>query len=206
MNYDQLKLEVSEIVAISKDVPEEFRAKCFEMLLQHLLKAASPPERDKVASVEEKQQEKRSESDSSKDGTKDPKQKLSLPGIVKAFMRRNDVSDDDLSSVIMIEEGEFHFIKEPTHKKLARGQNEWALLISLKNALTGNALVVDPEDVRSMVQDKGFYDQRNFATNFKSGKYASYYKGTMEPQGAAQGLTADGEAALATLVKTLASS
>jgi hypothetical protein len=103
----------------------------------------------------------------------------------------------------MMEDDEFHFIKEPSHKNNARGQNEWALLTALKSAIVGEAFTADPEVVRSVVQEKGYYDKGNFAKIFKREPYSKYYKGTMEAQGEAQGLTKEGETALAALIKSL---
>jgi len=69
-----------------------------------------------------------------------------------------------------------HCIKEPSHGQAARGQIEWALLLALKNGILNNSLKADPEEVRSMVQDKGYYDSANFSANFRKPKYANYFK------------------------------
>lgn len=37
MNYDNLKDEIKSIAEIADGVPEKFRERCFELLLQHLL-------------------------------------------------------------------------------------------------------------------------------------------------------------------------
>jgi hypothetical protein len=63
---------------------------------------------------------------------------------------------------------------------------------------------VDPEDVRSICKEKGFYDRTNFTKNFKANPYVSYYKNLMEAQGKAQALTQEGQVALAELIKELA--
>jgi hypothetical protein len=78
-------------------------------------------------------------------------------------------------------------------------------LLSLKSGILNNSLKVDPEEVRSMVQEKGFYDSANYATNFKKPKYAALFRAALEPQGESQSLSADGETALAELIKSLAS-
>ena len=81
---------------------------------------------------------------------------------------------------------------------------QWALLLALKNCILSNDLSVDPEDVRSVCQDKGFYDTANFGTNFKRATYAKLFKGPMERQGDPQGLTPEGQTELARVIQQLA--
>ncbi len=130
---------------------------------------------------------------------------MELPSHVKAFMRRRDISQEQIDALVMLDGDDLHFIKEPSHNEASRGQSEWALLLALKNGILSNTLKADPEEVRSQVQDKGFYDLRNFYTNFKKAKYAAYFKEALEPQGSAQALSQDGEKALAELIRTLTS-
>jgi hypothetical protein len=205
MNLEELKTQITEILGICKDVPEEFRARCFEILLgaaiqQH--RRSDLPDKDKEDKREETDRQEGTTDDD--ESEKNTASLTELPGNVKAFLRKKALTKDVLEKVIMIEDGELHFIREPNHKNAARGQNEWALLIALKNAVMGGNFTVDPEEVRSTTQDKGFYDKKNFASKFKTEKYAEYYKGKMEPQGAAQGLSQTGETALAELIKALA--
>ena len=194
MNFEELKAQIAEIVGICKDVPEEFRARCFEILLGAALQQHKKPERDDA-------EDKRPDKDS--DDNRETQKPLVIPGSVKAFLRRQGLTDDVLEKLVMIDGEEFHWIKEPSHKNARKGQNEWAILLALRNALLGKTLSVDPEDVRSAAQDKGYYDTGNFAKNFKQDPYQTWYKGEMVAQGAAQTLSKEGEAALAELIKTL---
>jgi hypothetical protein len=96
-----------------------------------------------------------------------------------------------------------HFIREPAHGKITKGQMEWALLLSLKQAILQNEFSTDPEDLRSICQDKGFYDKANFAATFKRPPYDGYFKQPLQPQGPRQTLSNDGQAALAELIRSL---
>lgn len=203
MDYEKMKAEIQQIIEVCKDLPVPFQERCFELLLERLLAADSsngkkrhkaPGEKEEVEEDEEQPAKTRRTTDTT----------LKLPAAVKAFMRRQNIQPSDIEAVVMIEDGEFHFIKEPSHSNVAKGQNEWALLLALQNAIVSNQFTVDPETVRSVVQDKGFYDKGNFATYFRKPKYASFYKGAMEPQGESRSLGPDGEAALGALVKSLA--
>ncbi len=191
MSYEKLKNEIKVITEIAASVPEAFREKCFEILLNHFLSSETgkPPKQ-----IDKKEYEV------PKDTTN-----IETPSLVKAFMRRRDVSQEQINSLVMIDGEDLHFIKEPSHNEASRGQNEWALLLALKNGILNNALKTDPEDVRSITQEKGFYNATNFSTNFKKAKYAAYFKEPLEPQGPAQPLSSDGEKALADLIKGLTS-
>jgi hypothetical protein len=199
MNFEELKTQIAEIVSICSGVPEEFRARCFEILLAAAIQQHKRPERKDDAA--------HNKADDHLDEPDDEDEKptpWTIPGHVKAFLRRQELSDGLLEKLVMLDGEELHWLKEPTHKNVRKGQSEWALLLALKSALLGKtALSVDPEDVRSAAQDKGYYDKGNFAKNFKQDPYQTWYKGEMVPQGAAQTLSKEGEAALAELIKAL---
>ena len=52
MDYTKLKDEINEIAEISSAVPEHFRAKCFELLLNHLLSPATKAGQDTAPVVD----------------------------------------------------------------------------------------------------------------------------------------------------------
>lgn len=194
MSYEKLKKEIKEISEIAASVPDAFKEKCFEILLNHVLsgeKGKVPPKKD-----EKEKEVREDESDASS---------IEVPSHVRAFMRRREISQEQIDSLVMLDGEDLHFIKEPSHNEASRGQNEWALLLALKNGILNNSLKADPEDVRSLVQDKGYYNSKNYSTNFKKEKYAVYFKGVMEAQGSAQALSQDGEKALAELIVSLTS-
>jgi uncharacterized protein YcgL (UPF0745 family) len=197
VKYEDLKQEIKEITSIAESVPEAFREKCFELLLNKVLARETRHKPDEVEKGKLKHEE--SELDRAGHGPST----LSLQGQVKAFMRRRDITPEQMETLLMIENGEVHFLKEPSHGEAKRGQNEWALLLALKSGLLNNILKADPEDVRSIVQEKGFYNATNFATNFKGDRYSGYFKEPLRTQGTAQPLTPEGEKALAELIKTL---
>jgi hypothetical protein len=201
VNFESLKKEIVEIAEIAEKVPESFREKCFELLLNHLLqtsaKGTSGSTQNNAPAAQHAADADTSTAKINANGS------LTLPAGIKAFMRRATVSQEEIESVVMIDDGEFHFIKQPSHSNVSKGQNEWALLLALKNGIVSGSLVVDAEAVRSVVQDQGFYDKANFAKNFKSAKYSSWYRDSIEAQGSPVGLSAEGETQLAALIKSL---
>jgi hypothetical protein len=190
MDYLRIKEEIKEISAIAEGVPERFKEKCFEILLQNLIsgKRGHQPLQDTHAEV----------SSAPSSGNKIP-----TPAPIKVFMQRTGVTEDDLKAILLYENGEIHFIKEPSHKKIAQGQIDWSLLLALKRGIVLNELSVDPEDVRSICIEKGFYDPANFASIFKRPKYAALFKNYLVPHGELQPLTNDGQVELGKLIKNL---
>ncbi|HSY00758.1 MAG TPA: hypothetical protein VK819_01320 [Acidobacteriaceae bacterium] len=202
MKYEQLKEEVRSIAEIAQSVPEVFRERCFELLLKNLLSSAAPAEVRTEISEEAQTTET--------DGKKPPAVSktngaIPTPAQVKVFMQKTATTTEDLAKILIYEDEKVLFIHEPSGNKIAKGQIQWALLLALKNGIERNVFDVDPEAVRSICQDKGFYDGANFANNFKTAAAKKLFQGEMEKQGAPQKLTVDGFSELAVLVKALGS-
>lgn len=191
MDYEQLKKEVKELAEIAKSVPPALQERCFEILLTHLLDKGATKEIKPGNDVQ---------TDVLTGGD------LKFPSQVRVFMQRTGITADQLKAVVTSEDDEVHFLREPHNLSIAKGQIAWALLLALKNGLENNSFAVDPEDVRSICQEKGFYDKANFAAHFKKPANAKLFKGLVEPQGEARALTNDGQTALSALIKDLAGS
>jgi hypothetical protein len=205
MKYSELKDEIREIAEIANSVPEAFRAQCFATLLEHLL-ASSAPAADQQAAAMPAAQPAQATPPATPPSSGTPASNgssIPTPSQIKLFMSKTGVTVTELASIVLYEDNEVHFIKEPTTAKISRGQIEWALLLALKNGISNNAFSVDPEELRSICQEKGFYDQTNFIKNFKPQSTATLFTGAMEKQGAAQKLSNDGLAELGKLIKEL---
>jgi hypothetical protein len=192
MDYTTLREEIKEIADIAASVPEAFRVTCFQLLLTNLLPAKH--------NAPEKQQKS---DDPPKTHLNAQQEALPISTQLRVFMQKTEITEDELKSVLMVADGDVHFVREPGRVKITDGQMQWALLLALKNCILKNSLTVDPEDVRSVCQEKGFYDSANFAANFKKDRYAKFFKGPMERQGEAQLLTNDGQDELASLIRSL---
>lgn len=191
MDYTKLKNEIKEIADIASSVPDPFKEKCFEVLLSKLLETPLKKENGK--------------GETPPPPPPPPGGELPISTQLRVLMQRTGISEEEVKAILMYADGEVHFIKEPPSSKIADGQAAWSLLLALKNCILNNNLSVDPEDVRSICQEKGFYDRANFAAIFKRPKYSKLFKGLMEPQGEPQALTGDGETELANLIRTLSS-
>ena len=203
MDYDKLKVDVKEISEIAASVPEQFRDKCFELLLVSLLGQHRSADRD--SAIDKDESDKSNISKKNYESDKGTKNSLPMTTQLRLLMKKTGVTADELDKVVMYDNEEVHFIKEPHDVSISTGQLEWALLLGLKNAILKDSMSADPEDVRSICQAKGFYDKTNFATNFKSTKNAKMFKSALVPQGPAEPLSSDGQDSLGKLIKRLAS-
>ena len=202
MDYDQLKAGVKEIAEIASSVPEQFRDKCFELLLSSLL-------REGDGATEESKKDPKEKPDSSKEDARtksdQPKGEIPITTQLRVLMKRTGVTKDEIEKLLLYDDGQVHFIKEPHPKGITTGQMEWALLLALKNAILNDSLSTDPEDVRSVCQEKGNYDKTNFAGVFKTDRNAKLFRKALVKQGPAEPLSSDGQDALGELIKRLAS-
>lgn len=193
MDYAKLKQEIREIAEIAEGAPDAFKEKCFEVLLNHLISAAPKPSPPNVPAP-----------GTDPPGRTPPASDFPVTTQLRVFMQESRISENEIKTILMVADEDVHFIREPAQGNITTGQIQWALLIALKNCILNNELSADPEDVRSICQEKGFYDGTNFASNFKRKNYARLFKGAMERQGEAQGLTAEGQDELAKVIRKLA--
>lgn len=196
MQLDALKEQIKEISGIAAAVPEEFRQKCFELLMSHLLGGnnippnAMPPATGWGSS------------------SSLPIPLLGYSGappmtaILAAFVRKIGLTNDQFGYVVGYLHGNVVFYREPATDKAAQAQIEWALLLALKNAIVKGAFAIDAEEVRLVCQEKGVFDRRNFYTTFR--RHGEYFRSAPEPNGRAQPLSSKGLAALGALIKSLA--
>jgi hypothetical protein len=197
MDYEKLKSEIQEISNIAQNVPEQFRDKCFEILLKNLLEpvkdTGTKGSADKTTEAE-------------KDNTEESKKKDNAEGIpinaqLRVFMRKYNITEPQLNSIAHYEDGKVFFIEEPKNTAVTKGQIEWALLLAFKNAILSKDFIVDPEDLRSICQEKGYYDAPNFAATLK--RNSNMFKEALVPQGKASSLSDEGYTALSDLIKKL---
>jgi hypothetical protein len=185
MDFKELKDSVKDIAEVAASVPERFRDKCFELLLSSLMARNGPTEHQ-----EEEKTEKPAKNDGSKNDANNQKTPSNIPmkTQLRLLMKKTQVTADELDKVLMYDNEDVHFVKEPHDVGISTGQMEWALLLALKNAILKDSMTADPEDVRSICQAKGFYDKANFATIFKKAKNAKLFKSALVPQGPAESL------------------
>lgn len=199
MDYEKLKMEIQEISKIAQNVPEQFRDKCFELLLKNLLE----PAREKASTETVDNSTKTENKIDEEIKNKDKSEGIPVNAQLRVFMRKYNITEAQLNNITHYEDGKVFFIEEPKNTTVTKGQIEWALLLAFKNAILSKDFTVDPEDLRSICQDKGYYDAANFAAVLK--RNSDLFKEALVPQGKASSLSDEGFIALADLIKKLLS-
>jgi len=194
MDYAQLKESVKEIAEIAASVPEQFRDKCFELLLTKFLReSGGAPDGGKDIKEDKLPEDKTPKGDG-----------VPITTQLRVLMKKTDVTKAEIDKILLYDNAEVHFIKEPKTKGVTTGQMEWALLLALKNAIENDSLATDPEELRSVCQDKGYYDKTNFSGVLKQERNAKLFRKALVKQGPAEPLSSDGQDALGELIKRLA--
>jgi hypothetical protein len=202
MDFERLKRGMAEIVTITESVPEQFKDKCFDILLNALLNEAAPtkpPAEKKPAPDIEKPPAEQSPPPAASNvvGALPP-----LKGQMRLFMQRTNISDATLAKVVSYVDDRVNFVHEPKPANLSAGQIDWSLLSALENAINNNAFTVDGNVVKKLCDDKGFLDSKNFwATFSRNSNLFTKPLSSAEPR---QTLSNEGQAELAKLIESLA--
>jgi len=198
MDYKSLSAEIKKMVEVVEGVPEDLRPVCFGALLDRYL-------RQELEDLKEPQDRGRKPEGGAPGSARAPS--VPLNAQLRVFMKKHEISQGELDALVYYdtEAARAHILREPKAERIARGQIDWALLLALVGAIERQQFSVDPEDVRSICIEKGYYDRANFATNFKGQKNARFFRGPMKPQGEAQQLSDAGQGELAALIRSLVS-
>lgn len=136
MDFKQLKEDVKEISEIASSAPEPFRNKCFEVLLSALLAEHYVGERR-----EERKDDKGGGGSGGNGNDRDKPgggSGVTLNSQLRLLLKKTSVTEEELNKVVMVSDGEVHFVQEPRPTKIREGQLEWALLMALKNTILKN--------------------------------------------------------------------
>lgn len=187
-----LKDGLKEIIDIVNDVPEKYKDKCFEMLMNALLQntAGAKP----IAAKSGSDLKPQKPGNASLDG-------FMIPIRLKAFFQKFNLPESAINKLFLSEGGEIHFIKEPPISKSASGQITWSLLLALRNSLLSGDFLVSADEVKEVCMEKKMYDPANFAAVFKRNE--NLFKSAPVSKSAAVKLSPAGEKELAELIESL---
>lgn len=180
MNEEELEANILRFVQIAEKLPEVYRQKCFETLLNHYLRAGSnlAPPTPEVGEPESPKDEK----------------KFIIPLDVRAFLTQYKLSENTLNQLFLIEWPEIRPIYPLKNAKGSTAQIRLALLKALENALQPNGrFEFSFEEVRKLCQAHGVYDASNFKNNFNNN--ARLFRGLKAEKNVE--LSPDGKAELA---------
>ena len=184
--------ELQKIVELAKTVPEEFRQKCFELLLGHALNTRqSTPQTTPSATAT-------NALPSSATPTQTQKPFI-MPIDVKAFLSQYGLDESILWKFFLLDGNEIRSIYQLQVTKKARAQIQHALMMTLENAITTGQFQVVIENLRSRCDEQKCYDATNFTKNIKDN--ASLFKSIANDQPLL--LSPDGKSELAELLEQL---
>lgn len=168
--YEELKAEIKEIIAITKECPAELQQKCFEILLDNYLqkfratKSVQPAPLQSEDKVDEVVLETNDSSSSASDITDND-----FHVKVRRFFQTNNISVNDLNKIYYKENGQLLPYYESMHStKMSECQLRLTLLTAFEAGFANGEFVVNGENVRKRCQELKCYDSPNFATNFKN--------------------------------------
>lgn len=155
--FENVKDKLDEIISISEKCPEKFQVKCFEILLDTLLRgitATTPIQTGATVGVVE------------------------LTATAENFLSRYDISQDQLLGVFHFDGNEYQIIvKDLKEKPTSARQAKLALLIGLKNLLQSGTPIIFKDELMNMCRQYAAFDSHNFAVNMKSRKNIFLQKG-----------------------------
>lgn len=183
LTVEQLK----QIVELANGVPQDYKAKCFELLLNHALSTIQLPDAPilpKTPKIDTP-----------------PKQhaQFIVPIDIKALLSQYSLDETKLWKLFFVDGGDLRAIYKIDTVKKSKAQIQFALLMSLQNALHSGQFQVDVESLRAKCIEQKCYDSTNFMNNLKNNK--KLFKTVDKDQPLV--LSPDGKSELADIIEEL---
>jgi len=165
MSIEDLKSEIEKIVEFTESIPEMYRQKCFDFLINQLSTkrtAENIPDDAAAAIMPEIEN-----SD------------FQIPIEVRALFRQFKIEDDRVYEMFLITgKEEIAPIYKISTTVKSKAQIQICLLTALENALKNGSFEFSKEEVRQRCKDGKVYDTRNFVTHFANS--AKFFKNLEE--------------------------
>ena len=187
MEINETKKIIKEVISIVDDVPEPFKEKCFDILLAKYLQEGLI-QRKKLTDGKKEPSEEQSQ-----------RAKFVIPIDVRAFLQQYEISEDSLQQMFYIENNYIKPIYHIKTTKKSKAQLQFALLISLENALENGKFVFAIEAVRQKCVEHKCYDKDNFKSIFKNN--SKFFKSLSDEDSVE--LSPDGKAELAEVISEM---
>lgn len=180
---EELEAKLKEFVEIAEKLPEKYREKCFEVLLDNFLKTGKTSEKEPVTG---------------NDAPPVPtiQKKFIIPIDVRAFLQQYNIPEDNIQKLFIMEGEEIRSVYTIKTTVKSDAQIQLALLTSLENALKQGKFEFGIENVRARCKDRAVYDTINFKTHFKNNK--KFFKDLSNDEHVE--LSPDGKAELADII------
>lgn len=165
---------LNEVIDIANECPEKYQVKCFEILLDSLVKGEAPAGAPVIGpKVTEK--------------------------LKPAFFSRYSISEDEWTRVFHFDGTSCSIIvKDLGEKAVSKKQVRLGLLLGIKSLLEIGEATISKESLIDMCEQYATYDSSNFATHIKK------QKNLFLPKGDGWLLTMPGQEKAAEVIKELA--
>jgi len=145
--FEEVKEHLDEIVDIAGKCPEQYQAKCFEILLSALVRV----ETSAIRGVE---------------GI--PKIGASEREVPKAdFFSRHGITEEDWSRVFDFDGSSWSITARLKEKQMSKKQVQLALLLGIKSLLEGTEPIILKSSLVELCRHYATYDRRNFAHHMR---------------------------------------
>lgn len=160
--FEKLKVPIQNIIAFTDTITEQYRVKCFEVLLNFYLHnniINLPAATEVVTSPKPKAEVSVASRVAS-----------TIPFALRGFLKENNISEDVVKQLFLIEDGQAIATYKIKEQKKATVQIQLALLSAFKNALVDPSTMFEfsVEEVRNLCKDNEKYDGDNFTANFRN--------------------------------------
>jgi hypothetical protein len=181
--------ELQKIVELANSVPNEYRQKCFELLLGNalLLKQSVTPNTPLGQVATELPPHPKNQ------------QPFILPIDVRAFLSQYGLNETMLWKFFLRDGEEIRPIYQLRVTKKGTAQIQHALMQTLENAIIKGQFQIEIEALRTRCIDQKCYDQSNFTNNLKNNTKLFKSLDTDQPLS----LSPDGKSELAELLEQL---
>jgi hypothetical protein len=193
LDFAKAKSDIAQIVDIVKTVPENLQQVCFEMLFEAAFSDARPVVEPKKPPEPEAGADEKPVAVQS--GRK-------LPPNVMAFLRRQNVSPEELGKLFMLDHEPLLPVYKMPNGAIAKSQLNKVMMVILENGLLNNSLSASYAELRGSVRDDGFFDS-NFNKLFKRDLFKGVGKDGVTDDTVIE-LTGTGMEKLAEVIKELA--
>jgi hypothetical protein len=181
--------ELKKIVEFANSVPEEYRQKCFELLLSDALNSKQPSP-TVSATINP---------NAAVSASQKALKPFILPIDVKAFLSQYGLDESILWNFFIIENDDIRPIYTLQATKKATVEIQHALMLTLENALMKGQFQTDYEVLRNRCIENKCYDASNFTKNIQNN--SKLFKSILNDQPLL--LSPDGKSELAELLEQL---
>jgi hypothetical protein len=159
-NENELEQKLRRIVEFAESMPEQYRMRCFDILIEKTIMSSLPNIKRQVLTEEESKSQPTKSTDSLS---------FQLPIDVQAFFQQYNMSSEDiLGKLFFIQGSEIRPIFKLITTAKSRAQIHIALLTALENALRTEKFEFSFKQIRERCKERRCYGGKNFSKNFRN--------------------------------------